>query len=300
MIYYLVARRHAPTMHDFLSGWGKPLAGRIRVLLYDDLFSGANVRLPAATYIFTSLGTDMGGRNPPSPLRKLCGDLHRNLVQVCGPGRVLNDPLNFLSRYALLRALQERGINRFAAYPAGGAETPARYPVFLRREFGTLWQAPALLNSRDEYDAAVRGAGATDGLMAIEYRDTADASGIYRKYGCFIVGGRLVPRHLFFSRDWWVKHLDLHEPGQLREEIAYLSEPDPHEALLREVARLANLSYGRIDYTLLEGRPQIWEINITPMLVASPGADIPERDPVHETFVAQFARALDAIDPPAG
>ena len=300
MIYYLVARRHAPTMHDFLSGWGKPLAGRIRVLLYDDLFSGANVRLPAATYIFTSLGTDMGGRNPPSPLRKLCGDLHRNLVQVCGPGRVLNDPLNFLSRYELLRALQERGINRFAAYPAGGAETPARYPVFLRREFGTLWQAPALLNSRDEYDAAVRGAGATDGLMAIEYRDTADASGIYRKYGCFIVGDRLVPRHLFFSRGWWVKHDELHEPAMVEEEIAYLASADPREGLLREVACVANLSYGRIDYTVQDGRPQIWEINITPAIVPDPATDIPARRPVHEHFVAHFARALDTIDPPAG
>ncbi len=300
MIYYLVARRHAHTMHDFLSGWGKPLAGRIRMLFYEDLFSGSKVRLPPATYIFTSLGTDMGGRNPPSPMRMLCGDLHRNLVQVCGRGRVLNDPLNFLSRFELLHALEQRGINRFAAYRVDGAETPRRYPVFLRREFGTLWQAPTLLGRRDEYEAAVRSTGGKDGLMAIEYHDTAEGTGIFRKYGSFIVGDCIVPRHLFFSRNWWVKHADLYEPGMARMEMAYVESGDPHAALLLEVARMANFSYGRIDYTLEDGRPQIWEINITPALLSDAAADDPARRAVHERFLERFARALDAIDPPAG
>jgi hypothetical protein len=287
-------------MQNFLTEAGRPFASRIRVLLYEDLFSGANVRLPVATYIFTSLGTDMGERNPPSRARQLCMDLHRNLVQVCGPHRVLNDPGNFLSRFELLQALEQRGINGFAACRAGGAEPPRRYPVFLRREWGTLWQTPALLHSRDEYDAAVRAAGATDGLLAIEYRDTADASGIYRKYGCFIIGDRIVPRHLFFSRDWWVKHPDLLEPAWLREEMAYAGNEDPCAATLLEVARLANLSYGRIDYTLAGGSPQIWEINITPMLVMSPGTELPQRLPVQASFFERLAPVLDAIDPPAG
>lgn len=299
MIYYLVARRHAGTMHHFLATYGSPLAGRIRMLFYEDLFSGANLRLPAATYIFTSLGTDMGSRSPPSPLRKLCGDLHRKLVQVCGPGRVLNDPLNLMSRLELLQALEQRGINRFAARRAGGAEPPRRYPVFLRREWGTLWQTPALLGGREEYDAAVKGAGDIDGLLAIEYLDTADASGLYRKYGCFIIGDRVVPRHLFFSRDWWVKHADLVGPAQLREEMEYVANEDPHAALLLEAARLANLSYGRIDYTLLEGRPQIWEINITPMLASAPESEMPGRMPVHGKFVERLAPVLDALDPAA-
>ncbi len=298
MIYYLVARKHAYTMQHFLAGCGRPFAGRIRMLLYEDLFSGANVRLPAATYIFTSMGRDMGSRNPASPLRKLCSDLHRNLVQVCGPGRVLNDPSRFMSRFELLQALERRGINGFAAYRADGAESPRRYPVFLRSEHGTLWQTPSLLRSRDEYEAA-RGAAPQEGLIAVEYRDTADAAGICRKYGCFVFGGHIVPRHLFFSRGWWVKHADLVEPAMLQEEMAYVGAEDPRAALLLEVARLANLSYGRIDYTLADERPQIWEFNITPMLTSAPGADIPARDPVHEKFAERLAPVLDAIDPPA-
>jgi hypothetical protein len=299
MIHYLVARRHAYTMNDFLATWGKPLAGRIRTLLYEDLFSGARQRLPPATYIFTSLGRDLGARHPPSPVRSLASELHRKLVELCGPGRVLNDPARFMSRFELMRALEQRGINRFTAHRVDAAAAPRRYPVFLRREHGTLWQNPPLLRSREEYEAAVRSADPREGLIAVEYHDTAGAAGIYRKYGCFIVGGRIVPRHLFFSRNWLVKQADLCEPAMVEEELAYVAS-NPHAQALLEVCRMANISYGRIDYALLEGQPQIWEINITPALVSDPATDAPARRPVHERFVAQFSAALDAIDPAAG
>jgi hypothetical protein len=297
MIYYLVARRHAYTLHNLLGTWGKALAGRIKMLLYEDLFSGRSLRLPPATYIFTRRGRDMGSREPPSPVRKLSSDLHRNLVQVCGPSRVLNNPANFLSRLELLRALQERGINRFAACRVDDSAAPQRYPVFLRHDHGTLWQTPRLLGDKDQYDAAARSARGEEGLIAVEHCDTVDASGIYRKYACLIVGERIVPRHLFFSRNWLVKQADLCEPTMVDEELAFMSS-NPHAGLLREVCRIANISYGRVDYALLDGRPQVWEINITPALVTDPAADAPARRPVHERFVRMFGEALDAIDAP--
>ena len=34
--------------------------------------------------------------------------------------------------------------------------------------------------------------------------------------------------------------------------------------LLRQACRMAQIGYGRVDYSLLDGRPQIWEINHTP------------------------------------
>jgi hypothetical protein len=75
-----------------------------------------------------------------------------------------------------------------------------------------------------------------------------------------VVGERTVPRHLFFSRNWQVKQADLVSPGQIAEELAYIEE-NPYAELLREVCRIARIGYGRIDYALLDGRPQIWEIN---------------------------------------
>ena len=296
MVYYLVARKHAYTMLDFLAGWGKPFTGRISILLYEDLFSGKSWQLPAATYIFTSMGRDMGQREPPSPARKLCSDLQRNLVQVCGPQRVLNDPARFLSRFELLQALHARGINRFGVHRVAGAAEPPRYPVFLRREGGTLWETPPLARTPEEYAAAAR--AAEPGSIAIEYFDTADAAGIYRKYGCFVVGGRIVPRHLFFSRNWLVKQADLLEPVLLQEELEFMSA-NPHAVELAAIARFANLSWGRIDYAVVDGRPQVWELNITPALVSGPPAGDPARRRVHEKFVELFAQALDTVDPPA-
>lgn len=296
MIYYLVARKHAHTMLDFLAGWGRPFAGRIRILLYEDLFSGASWQLPAATYIFTSMGRDMGSREPPSPVRKLCSELRLKLVQTCGPQRVLNDPARFMSRFDLLQSLHGRGINRFGVHRVAGEAPPPRYPVFVRREGGTVWETPPLVRDPGQYTAAAR--AAEPGSIAIEYLDTADAAGVYRKYGCFVVGGHVVPRHLFFSRNWLVKEADLLDPALLEEEFEFMST-NPHASALAAVARLANLSWGRIDYALVDGRPQIWEFNITPALVSGPPEGDPARRRVHEKFVELFARALDAVDPPA-
>jgi hypothetical protein len=44
----------------------------------------------------------------------------------------------------------------------------------------------------------------------------------------------------------------------------------PHEAELRKIFDLANIEYGRIDYSLLNGKIQVWEINTNPNITSSP------------------------------
>ncbi len=298
MIYYLITQRHAFTMQTFLDDWGKALADRITIVLYERLFSSGSIVMPEGTYIFTSLGTDMGSRNPPARKRQLAGDLRRHLTERFGPARVLNDPGSSLARFDLLEALRKRGINRFAAYRVNDTRVPQRFPVFLRLGRGSQWDAPPLLKTREEYEAAVRSAGDLEDLLAVEFCDTADASGVYRKYSCFIVGGRIVPRHLLFSRNWLVKEADLYEPAMAEEELTFL-ESNPHAQVLGEVSRIANITYGRIDYALLDGQPQVWEINVTPMIVGHASREIPARRPVHLKFAKLFSAALQAIDSPA-
>jgi len=222
--------------------------------------------------------------------------LHAALIEQLGPARVLNDPSNSLRRFALLRALGEARLNRFQAHRAGDGAAGMRFPVFLRHEQGTVWTAPALLATREAYEAESMRTDNT-GLLAIEYCDTRDAHGIYRKYGCFVVGERIVPRHLFLSRNWLVKAADIVDGAAVGEELAFL-QANPHAETLLRVCRMANIAYGRIDYALLDGAPQIWEINVTPQIVTRPGEDPPDRDPAHEIFAAAFAAAMDAIDPP--
>jgi hypothetical protein len=79
----------------------------------------------------------------------------------------------------------------------------------------------------------------------------------------------------------------------------------PHEAALREVAAIAQVEYGRIDYAILNGRPQVWEINLNPTIgrgLRPPAGHVPaELEPVRsETrreFYRRFTSAFEAIDP---
>jgi hypothetical protein len=299
MIYYLVSQRNAGTMQEFLGTWGKALAARITAVTFEDIFSRVVTRLPPqGTYIFTSLGASLGSFDPPSQARQLVCQLHRALVGIVGTARILNDPASTMRRFELLQVLWERGINRYAAYRTVDRAIPSRYPVFLRHAEGTQWDPPPLLANAEEYRSAIAAAGNLDGLLAIEFCDTADASGIYRKYSCFVVGDRIVPRHLFFSRRWWVKEADLYDPALRDEEMAFL-ESNPHAGILGEISRLAGFGYGRIDYSVLDGQLQIWEINDTPLISGGISSAISARAPVHRKFVEMFTVALDAFDPPA-
>ncbi len=295
MIHYLTAARHAGAMTAYLADLGKPLANRISILTYEQLFSKLPVTLPRATYILTSIGVPLGSFNPPSPARLLVARLRNELVRHHGPGSVLNDPMASLRRFPLLCMLHERGINRFAAHRAGELPETARFPLFLRLEAGAQWASIPLLHNRREYQSALAGIAHHNGLLAVEFCDTRDDKGIYRKYGAFVVGNRIVPRHLFFSRDWMVKKADLTDSELLAEEMTYL-ETNPHADVLLNICRLAHIGYGRIDYAVHAGRLQIWEINTTPSLVGAPGPDDLLRRPAHQCFAAAFSSALDAMD----
>ncbi len=228
----------------------------------------------------------------------MLGSVHDQLQALCGAAKVLNDPTRSLLRYDLLRALHERGINRFNVYRLSEGALPRRFPVFVRREHGHRDPLSPLLRTAAEYAAAVAELGAGPGSLAdnivVEFCDTADDTGLYRKYSAFIVGERIIPRHVFFSRSWMVKMPELAEPSMLAEERAFL-EGDTHADALREIFRLARVSYGRIDYSLLDGRPQTWEINTNPMLVSGPDEPVPGRRAIHLRFVEMAAAAFAAF-----
>jgi hypothetical protein len=294
VVYYLTAARQAGAMGYFLQHAGKALARRIHLVPYEEVFApGATLQLPRGLYIFTGLDIGLGTRFPPSPMRRAAVELHARLVELHGPSKVLNHPETPLRRYELLRALHACGINRFDACHPG--ERPRRYPVFLRHGPGTTYDEPELIYSEAGYDAALAREPAGHERLVIEYCDTADANEVYRKYGAFVIGNEVIPRHLFFSRQWFVKEPGLVAPEQVREELSYL-ETNPHAEALREACRIAHIEYGRVDYALLDGKPQIWEINHTPTLATPPPAEIDLRKAVHQRFAELLAAALDRLE----
>jgi hypothetical protein len=200
----------------------------------------------------------------------------------------------------LLRLMHERGINRFNVYRATERGRPWRFPVFIRRESehnGSLTPVVHDQETLDRYLAqfVLAGLDPQDALI-VEFCDT-QTDGRYRKFSAFRMGERIAPRHVLFSHEWVVKDLDLLEP-EYREEIKVYCRDNPHEAQLREIFELAQIEYGRIDYALLDGAIQVWEINTNPIIVRLP-QDYPEPTrPFHRAFAERFTEALRSIDQP--
>jgi hypothetical protein len=291
VIYCLLTAKHSYTWGAFLASWGKPLASRIRLLAYESLKEGRRWDADGA-YLFCDLD------RVPATFQPRLEALHGFLSNACGSARVLNHPRRSLRRYELLQALHAAGLNRFGVQRVSAAEQPSKFPVVIRPEGNNT--APAqLLADEAAYRAALAGCARAnvplDQLMTVEFCDTADAQGVYRKYGAFIVGASIVPRHVFFSRRWMVRIADLAEPRYLEEERGYL-DANPHAEALGRIACIANTSYGRIDYSMLDGQVQTWEINTNPTIASATSAEIPARRDTHMKFLAQFTRALDALE----
>lgn len=265
MIYYLVTARHSYTMECYLKTWGRALNNRIQLMFYEEL-PGIQ-RLPFGTYIFSDLE-----RLSPVQLN-VAGAVREQLAQVKPTPRVLNHPLRTLRRYELLSMLYKLRKNSFRVTRASDLHTNYRFPVFIRDENEHGGSLTGLLSGQDELSAAVEKlqeqGRKRDEMLIVEFCDTSDASGIYRKYSAFIIGKRIVPRHLIFSTKWVLKTADLGTEAMLREERSYL-EANPDEAWAREIFELAKVEYGRIDYSLLDGRPQVWEVNTNPMVLMRP------------------------------
>jgi hypothetical protein len=85
-------------------------------------------------------------------------------------------------------------------------------------------------------------------LLIVEFCDTSDERGRFRKYSAFKVGNRIIPRYLQVSDEWMIKTgTRVADAEAVAADRTYL-EKNPHESWLRDVFALAGIEYGRIDY----------------------------------------------------
>jgi len=247
---------------EYLEYWGRELAGAgVRILSYEHLVG--QTRFDAGTYVFTTFDEIRG------PLARYVDALAAQL-RASPHVRIFNDPARVLRRFDLHDALSRDGRNSFRSFRANGDWSAARYPVFLRSEGSHDGAFSPLLHSAAGVDSWIGRALAfgrpLEELLVVEFCDTADADGFYRKYAAFCVGGRIVARSLNYGRNWMLKFAgNDFSMSMAREELAYVRD-NPHEEELREVFAIANVDYGRIDYAMLDGKLQTWEININPTI----------------------------------
>lgn len=260
MIFFLRTHDNDHPLRKYLESHGAGVADRFVPVTYEELVATREYR--TGVYCFADL--------------ELLSTLEREAAartwdELTARGlRTLNHPLRSRRRYDLLRALHRHGANRFNVYRVDEVDPPLRFPVFVRGENDHKGALTPLLHTPGELTAAIDamhhdGAGVEDKLI-VEFCDTADDAGMYRKYSAFIVGDRVLARHVFFDRDWMVKRPRMLNSQLLEEERRYV-ETNPHESQLSAIFAEAEITYGRIDYGMLDGTIQVWEINTNPMIV---------------------------------
>jgi hypothetical protein len=283
VIVVATTERNGHPIPWYLERHGAALRGTLVPVHYEELLDDPD---PVdATYCFADLElltTD--------ELERAAKAREQLLARGC---RVLNDPEQTLTRHALLTTLHDRGLNDFAVHRAGHPLPRCRYPVFLHGEHDHEGRRSALLHDDAALADAIRLAHAVDpeldDVLVVEFCDTADREGVYRKYSAFVLGDAVIARHVLFSRDWHLKEPDLVDDAYVAEELAYV-HTNPHEALLRPLFELAHIEYGRIDYALRDGRIQVWEINTNPTIVIPTSLNHPPRPP--RSRVNELARAV--------
>ncbi len=280
MIAYVSTQKYMHVLQSFLQTWGKSLRRSVIQYDYESLF---NVEaLPAACYVFTDLD-----RINEETLER-AAELAQRLASEGNP--VLNRPGQTRDRFSLLDELWKTGVNPYRVFSVDEL-SDIRYPAFLRRRNDHDGPRTTLLANRESLQivldqALAAGVPAKD-LMAVEFCAVRSSDGFVRKYAYFNFGGKLVPRHVVFDHDWVVKAPTRSSgrdvtAAQVEEELEFI-----HRELYRdeiaEVFRRARIDYGRLDFSIFEGRPVIWEINDNPIPMTVPEDVLPARAEVDQT-----------------
>jgi hypothetical protein len=258
MIFYLVQRKHAKSF-QYANLWGPVAGSRMQYLFYDDLVNARQAQ--PGTYIFSDLETLSPGQ------LQLAIEFDEQLSRVGDKFRILNHPARVLRRYDALNKLYAEGVNSFRAVRACDSLEAIRFPVFLRRGDDHRGNLTPLLQDQAALDRGLkyvrRQGNRLSDILVVEFCDTSDQAGVFRKYSAFVVDKKVLPRHLLFGHNWNLKKPSLKTDELEQEQMTYL-ETNPHQDFVADAFRRTNIDYGRIDYGVLRSAPQVWEINTHP------------------------------------
>lgn len=252
--------------------------------------------LPPGVYVFTDLDRLNFWE------LELAARLYRNLRD--SGQRVLNDPARVRERYSLLRELKERGMNRFDVWRVDESRRPLTgdYPVFLRTQSAHRGNLTDLLADRETLDSAINtaldaGIPARE-LMISQYCAEPIRPGLFRKLSVFRAGDTLITTPAVHESSWTAKYGEKGIADQaLYEQEREMVEHNQFAEPLRPAFEVAGIEYGRADFCVVDGQPQVYEINTNPM-VGVPQTDHPSdyRTQSSKRFFERLCDALDELD----
>jgi hypothetical protein len=292
MIYFVLHEYHRYAVANFIDAWGRDVKPKIKILTHQDLRYAT--RLARGTYVF-------GDADRLTPDERALSSSVADTLITAGC-RVLNHPTKVIWRRELARRLEADGINCYRCWRADEDWSSVKFPAFVRREddHGSLKRE--LLHDADAIRKGIATSGApAHETLVTEYIDTRGRDGLFRKYSAIRIGGAPFPRHLLFSKDWIVKYADLVDAHLIEEEERYFDGFGgdlSHEAQVARVFELADVEYGRIDYSIApNGRIQVWEINLSPNLGSPPNKIALTRIVSQVRIGANIVSAIAALDP---
>jgi hypothetical protein len=285
MIHFLSTRAHEYTWrrsieHAYTLGdpvIKRELLGRVTLLSYEELFTRRE--LAPGTYVFSDLE-----RLTPRETEQAA--LYWQTLAEAGPSvRLVNHPILSMRRFELLRHLHAAGINRFDAQRLIEPLRLQRFPVFIRSESGHFEEdlSPLLCNPEEIDGVAAQWAESgrnREDKIIVEFVDVSDGAGTFHKYNAHIAGQEIIALGRSEAGSWVVKEL-AHIPEKQEALARHRAE---HGPALLDVMQRARMDFGRIDYALLEGRIQVFEINSNPTIGPAP-------------ILLDIVRALDTATP---
>ncbi len=262
MIYFILAKRNGFTIPRFLRERGKPLKENIHVLHYEDLSSLKFLECTAL--VFSDL--DIISHDQLAQARML----HDQICEEHPDLTIFNNPHKVKLRYELLRSLNEKGINPFNVYRHSDELDILRFPVFIRQENNHIGPLTSLIHNSKDLEANLLSLQLqgwdVENLLIVEYHDVKTIEGYYTRYAAFRIGTELYPYLLDYNSHWMAKYVD--SPYKDGEEYAVAFEEFVlrfrDKSLLMSVFEEAKIEYGRVDYSLCNGQPVVWEINLNP------------------------------------
>lgn len=290
MIFFLTKARHTYTMHPLMDEWGDEADVPLQLLSYEELLKRKVIAY--GVYIFA----DIERLSPP--MMNAVVKIADRIEAEWGNAAVQNHPRKVMLRYQLLTFLYNTGVNNYRVYRAAAVTGECCFPVFLRCANDHRGSLTGLLNTQQQLRQALRAAlregVPADQLLVTEYCDTRSEDGWFRKYAAFIAGGRVIPRHLAFHRDWMVKLQYSGRADHYAEEMSYLSA-NPHEERLGEIFSMAGIGYGRIDYSMDGDNIRVWEINTNPTVIRPRSVYDSMQTGNQQRFAESLGRALNEV-----
>ena len=164
------------------------------------------------------------------------------------------------------------------------------YPLILRCDGIHMGQDVHLIDTADQARALIEERRAAvlserprnnfrEYNLAIEFVDTSDSQGIFRKWRSVVIGDTIIPRHLLLSRHWLVNFGNLVSgPEAEAEDRRFMAEGEAQPDLVRQAARLTGADIVALDYGKFpDGRYVFWEANRHFLLLGDTGYEEPEK-----------------------